>query len=94
MKNVWKLGLFTFCILWSQVQASIFLEYMNLFLVNSTYDNWMQLFVWQLAGLVVPLLAGPCRVASLAFFTVEQEVNGITMDTTVLQAYFYVEYQI
>ena len=94
MKNVTKMSLVALTMLTFQANASIFNEFMQMFLEKTGTDTYSALLVWQLSGLVVPLLAGPCRVAAYALFTFTQEVEGITISSETMQAMLYVDYQI
>jgi hypothetical protein len=77
-----------------QANASIFNEFMQIFLEDTTADTYTPLLIWQLSGLVVPLLAGPCRGAAYALFTFTQDVGGITISSETMQAMLYVDYKI
>ena len=46
--------------------------------------------MWQFGGILVPLLAGPCRVAALTIWTTT--TNGYSFDT--VKAMMYMKYQI
>ncbi len=53
-------------------EASIFWEQLDTFLLTKDLQTFEQVLAWQIAGLVIPLLAGPMRVVANIFWTVNQ----------------------
>ena len=54
-------------------EASIFWEKLGLYYDDMTIDNLQQVMAWQIAGLFLPLLAGPMKVVAYLFWNVDQE---------------------
>ena len=44
--------------------------------------------------MVVPLLAGPCRIAAYSIWSYSQTSNGVTIDAGMIKAMLYVDYSI
>ena len=53
-------------------EASIFWEKLGLYLDDMSIDNLQQVMAWQIAGLFLPLLAGPMKVVSYLLWNVDQ----------------------
>ena len=70
----------------SYCDASIFLQKFYGFLHDTTFVRWQEAAAWQLVGLVIPLLAGPLRVASNIFWNIAQ---GQAVDYMRAYLYFY-----
>ena len=68
MRNIFTLVIIASVLLVQQAQASIFLEFMNIFLAELNFKTFKNLLAWQMGGLVVPLLAGPLRSVAFVFW--------------------------
>ena len=53
-------------------EASIFWEKLGLYYDDMSIDNLQQVMAWQIAGLFLPLLAGPMKVVAYLFWNVDQ----------------------
>lgn len=78
----------------AQANASIFLEYLVNFLNNPSWNTQKPVLVWQLSGMLVPLLAGPCRIAAYSIWNLSQVSNGVTIDSGMLKAMLYINWDI
>ena len=54
--------------------ASVFLERMVAFLPDTTLVGLEEVWLWQIAGLIIPVLAGPVYVACYLLWNTDQ--NG------------------
>ena len=59
----------TVALLISSADASIFLTKMSKYLNDPTFDTLKELGIWQIGGLLFPILAGPLRVVAYIFWT-------------------------
>lgn len=55
----------------SVAQASIFWEKLTNFYSDLSLENFEEVLAWQIAGLVIPLVAGPMRVASYILWNID-----------------------
>ncbi len=62
----------TACLI-STVDASIFLTKMTKYLNDPSMDTLTELGLWQLGGVLFPLIAGPLRVAAYVLWTMGAE---------------------
>ena len=60
----------TVALLISSADASIFLTKMSKYLNDPTFDTLKELGIWQIGGLLFPILAGPLRVIAYNFWTI------------------------
>ena len=77
-----------------EANASIFLEYLTQWLNYPTFAAQKALLVWQLGGMVVPLLAGPCRIAANSIWNFEQVSGGVTIDSGMIKANLWINWEI
>ena len=91
MRNLFTLAIIASVLLAQQAQASLFLEYMNIFLAELDFTTFKNLLAWQMGGLAVPLLAGPLRSVAYVFWYAPYDV-----DTTadMVKAWLFVDYDI
>ena len=59
----------TVALLISSADASIFLTKMSKYLNDPTFDTLKELGIWQIGGLLFPILAGPLRVVAYILWT-------------------------
>ena len=69
MKTITALILAATACLISTAEASIFLTKMTKYLNDASFDTLKELGIWQLGGLVFPLIAGPLRVVAYTLWT-------------------------
>ena len=62
----------TACLI-STADASIFLTKMTKYLNAPSLDTLKELAIWQLGGVIFPLLAGPLRVVAYTLWTMDDE---------------------
>lgn len=65
-------------------EASIFWEKLNVFYDDMSVEGLQEVLAWQIAGLFIPLVAGPMRVATYILWNVDQEEGADYM-----KAYLY-----
>ena len=69
MKTITALILVATACLISTVDASIFLTKMTKYLNDPSMDTLKELGIWQLGGVLFPLIAGPLRVVAYVLWT-------------------------
>ena len=69
MKTITALILVATACLISTVDASIFLTKMTNYLNDPSMDTLKALGIWQLGGVLFPLIAGPLRVVAYVLWT-------------------------
>ena len=57
----------------AHVEASIFWEKLKGFFGELTVVKFQEVLAWQVAGLFIPLVAGPMRVVAYILWNIEQE---------------------
>ena len=87
MKSIPALLLATFALLFSSVDASIFLKKMTKYLNAPSMDTLKELAIWQVGGLLFPLLAGPLRVVAWTLWTTGESDQYPTNE--MFQAYLF-----
>ena len=73
MKSISALVLATIALLFSTVDASIFLSKMTKYLNAPSMATLKELAIWQVGGLLFPLLAGPLRVVAWTLWTTGED---------------------
>ncbi len=92
MKTIPALVLATFGFLFSTANASIFLEKMTKYLNTPSMDTLKELVIWQIGGLLFPILAGPLRVVAWMLWTTGE---GSTPPVNeLLQSYMFLNHGI
>lgn len=74
----------TAALLASAAEASIFWEKLQSFYGDMSFENFQEVLAWQIAGLFIPLVAGPMRVAAYILWNVDQAEGADYM-----KAYLY-----
>ena len=69
MKTITALILVATACLISTADASIFLAKMTKYLNDPSMDTLKELGIWQLGGVLFPLIAGPLRVVAYVLWT-------------------------
>ncbi len=60
----------TVVLLMSTADASVFLQKMTKYLNDPSMDTLKELAIWQVGGLLFPILAGPLRVVAYMLWTI------------------------
>ena len=75
----------------SAAQASIFWEKLKIFFDTPSIQHYEEVLSWQIAGLMIPLVAGPMRVAANILWSVAQDQSADYMKAYL---YFYDIYDV
>ncbi len=92
MKKITALLFVAAACLISTADASIFLTKMTKYLNAPSMDTLKELGIWQLGGVLFPLLAGPLRVVAYILWTMG--AGGEYPEDKMLQAWLFLEYGI